>query len=169
MSPKDIQDITIFFPNLLKNKTCQILINHKPLTGVLYLENSILEVENFIGLLLARLNSISLSEAVCSHCQHFHNDNESFSIHPHRKHLCHYCGHEFYVKEANVGNEFISYFTIPEIDWKEQEIKVEETLSLSYDVFIGKIWINDIEGNILTFDKEKYKVYEWVTQVLYKN
>ena len=70
-----------------------------------------------------------------------HNDNKLSAITPHRKHMCQYCGREFYCKVENIGSEFIKYLKIPKIDYTNKTEEITEKFPLSYDILEGKIYI----------------------------
>ena len=44
----------------------------------------------------------------CTHCKAPHLDEDWFSVHPHRKHLCLACGREFLQKTAGIGNPLVA-------------------------------------------------------------
>ncbi len=165
----EVQSIKIIFPNLLKSKSFQILMNGKEVPGVFSIGDSLIEPQNFIGLFLAKLNGIKLEKAICSHCGHLHNDNSLFAITPHRKHLCHYCGHEFFCKEANVGSEFLGYFVIPEIQLKKATLEIKETACVTYDILSGKVLVDDMEVDSVLIGKEKLEIQKWISQAILSN
>lgn len=44
----------------------------------------------------------------CSHCNRLHLDEGIYAVTPHRKHMCMYCGRDFYDDERAVGNPLIA-------------------------------------------------------------
>lgn len=106
LKENNIESIEIIYENILKNVVPKIFINNKEFNGTLKYNDCILCYKDLGGILLSKLNAISLEKVRCSHCKHYHSDNGKFAYTPHRTHLCLYCGHLFRVKEKNIGNEF---------------------------------------------------------------
>ncbi len=92
-------------------------INGEPINKVVIIDNSILELKDFIGLMLLKINNIPVEEVHCKRCSHLHSDNGYFAYTPHKKHLCNYCGHEFIGSHKNVSHELDVLFSIPEINY----------------------------------------------------
>lgn len=157
----DIKSIKIEFENLNNSTDYIIYINDKVLEGVLMINNSSLEKTDFLGLFLSIINDIELEEVRCNHCKHPHNDNNLFAITPHRKHMCQYCGREFFCKKANVGSELISYIKIPKIKYIEKKEEINGKFNLLYDVLEGKIYINNecSSKKIIINEKEELAIY----------
>ena len=129
--------------------------------GVLEYNNSILGYKDLGGIMLSKLNSISLEKVKCSHCNHFHSDNGKFAYTPHRTHLCLYCGHLFKVKEKNIGNELDVIYNIPNIKLNNEVVCIKNSCCIEYDLLsvlfhvncknANKIFINDKEISIIEF------------------
>ncbi len=138
-----IKSIKIVFEDLSLSTAYNIYINNKSLEGVLIINESSLEEIDFLGLFLSAINNIDIEEVICSHCKHLHNDNNLFAITAHRKHMCQYCGREFYCKEPNIGSEFVKYIKIPKIKYSDNTQEIKGKFKLLYNVLEGKIYIND--------------------------
>lgn len=156
-----IESIKIIYEDILKNNIPKIIINDKVFDGVLEYNNSILGYKDLGGIMLSKLNSISLEKVKCSHCNHFHSDNGKFAYTPHRTHLCLYCGHLFKVKEKNIGNEFDVIYNIPNIKLNNEVVCIKNSCCIEYDLLsvlfhvncknANKIFINDKEISIIEF------------------
>lgn len=168
LAKQEIKEIKIFFPNLFHSNQCEIRINQQLLNGVLKIENSILEEKNFIGVFLTRLNQMENVLVFCNHCGHLHNDNGTFAITPHRKHLCHYCGHEFYVKSPNIGSEILYYVSTPLLKIENRVIILEDTLCVEYDLLKGTMLINQKKGDKLLIDGIVKEATTVITKLLEK-
>lgn len=161
---KEIENITLVFPDLLKSKDVILYVNHKEVK-VLQVEDSCLEKKDFIGLLLSKLNQIPLEKIRCHHCGRYHNDNYLFAITPHRKHLCLYCGHEFYEKYPNIGNELICYISIPPIKLSKKTVDIKEKVMVSYHVLTGELQFNNISCDKIILNDCEVSVKDFINDV----
>lgn len=166
IDPNKISSIHLLFPNILKEQRSILVINEKEVKGVLAIQNSILEKEDIIGLLLSKLYQVELMRVTCTHCGHYHNDNGIFAITPHRKHLCLYCGHEFYQAQANIGNEFIAYLDVPDIKLENQWIQIIDKCQFDYDVLAGKVTLNGKLVSKICVKKEEISIIEQISKIL---
>lgn len=142
MKPNEIKSIRIIYPNLNENTNVSMYINEEEFKGILKLENSIIDLKDYGGLMLSKLNNIHLEASKCPLCGGMHTDNGMFAYTPHSKHLCIYCGHFYNVEEANIGNELALYFDFPNIFLEDNVVNIEEKCEVTYDLFKGEILIN---------------------------
>ena len=144
MKTEHIKSIKIVYPNLNKNTNVQVFINNQEFACILKIKDSIIDVKDYGGLLLSKLNKIDLKNSKCPYCGGMHTDNGVFAYTPHSKHLCIYCGRFYKVEEANVGNELTLYFDFPDIDLEDNTVLIDEKCKLTYDLFTGDLLINNI-------------------------
>ncbi len=134
-------------------------INDKQINRVVMINNSVLELKDFIGLMLLKINKISAEEVYCKRCSHLHSDNGYFAYTPHAKHLCNYCGHEFIGPHKNVSHELDILFSIPEINYDFSNT----TTTIEYD-FLNGILETSFENYefLKEYVNEKFKnSYTW--------
>ncbi len=144
MKLEDIKSIKIVYPNLNDNTDVKVYINNQEFKGILKLKNSIIDLKDYGGLMLSKLNNINLKASKCPYCGGMHTDNGKFAYTPHSKHLCVYCGHLYKVEEANIGNELALYFDFPNINLDDNTISIDEKCEVTYDLFTGELFINNI-------------------------
>jgi transposase-like protein len=67
----------------------------------------------------------------CNHCNKPHIDSGVFAVTPHRKHLCTYCGKEFFDSEAGIANPIVEIkrlFMSKMVNWRialvERELNI---------------------------------------------
>lgn len=137
-----VTSIKLVFANILENTVPTIYINDEEFDGVFLYQNWVLDYKDLIGLLLAKINHIFLQQVRCSHCGHYHSDNGKFAYTSHSTHLCLYCGHFFRVKKANIGSELAMIFSIPDVQLQTKKLKIEDTCSITYDLFCGIVLVN---------------------------
>lgn len=166
LSDKEIKDIKIIYENILENVVPKIIIDNKEFNGVLEYDDSLLSYIDFSGILLARINNISLEKVICNHCDKPHSDNGMFAFTPHKMHLCLYCGHLFRAKEKNVGSELNFIYDIPNIDLKDGVIDITSGCYIEYDLFKGILLINNNRGNQVLLNKRKVEIREFLNKVL---
>lgn len=166
LDKNDIKSIKIIFEDLTSSTDYTININDKILKGVLIMNESSLEENDFLGLFLSSINNMDIEEIRCTHCKHLHNDNSLFAITPHRKHMCQYCGREFFCKEANIGSEFISYIKIPKIKYVKEIKEIKEKFNLLYDVLEGKIYINhECASRKIIINKKEEELAKYINKL----
>ncbi|WP_417372264.1 hypothetical protein [Gelidibacter japonicus] len=78
----------------------------------------------------------------CSHCDQPHIDSDIFAVTYHRKHLCTYCGKEFWDSVPGISNPIVEIKKIFE-DWYERQAieLVDRELRISQNDFPGGIEI----------------------------
>lgn len=167
INAEDITSMEFIYPNLLASVESELKVNDEGTSGIMYIGDSIFELRDFGGLLLAKLNCIELKVEHCTYCGHVHSDDGRFAYMPHNPHLCAYCGHMFNVTEANVGNELAVLFDIPEIELEKKEIEIQDQLTLTYDVLKGNVLINGVNADTLIIDGETISLVDYLNKRLY--
>ncbi len=134
-------------------------INGEPINKVVIIDNSILELKDFIGLMLLKINNIPVEEVHCKRCSHLHSDNGYFAYTPHKKHLCNYCGHEFIGSHKNVSHELDVLFLIPEINYDFRSTNA----TIEYDFLKGSLKTSfENYETLKEYVNEEFKnSYEW--------
>lgn len=166
MDKEEIKEIVLIYPNLKENVNGKIFVNNQE-AGILKIEDSIFEVRDFGGLLLALLNNIELKVERCPICNHIHSDDGMFAYKPHDTHLCMHCGNLFDVKEANVGNELNTIFEIPKVNLDDKVIDVKDKCTLKYDILKGKVTINEENCNKISVNGKEYILVDYLNELLY--
>lgn len=166
MNPEDIKNIKIIYPNLNDNTNVKIFINNLEFNGILKLENSIIDLKDYGGLMLSKLNNINLKASKCPYCGGMHTDNGMFAYKPHSKHLCIYCGHFYKVKEANIGNELALYFNFPNIVLEDNTCIIDEKCEVIYDLFTGDLFINNISCKKLQLNNKEVDIVSFLNNAL---
>lgn len=161
-----IESIKIIYDNILDTVIPNVFINGNVFKGVLVFENCVLNYKDLGGMMLAKVNQISLETVKCNHCNHYHSDNGKFAYTPHRTHLCQYCGHLFRVQERNIGNELDRIFDIPDIQLQEKEISIENSCQIEYDLLKGELLVNHQNANRLIIQNEKVSVIDFLNNAL---
>ena len=134
--------------------------------GVLEYNNSILGYKDLGGIMLSKLNSISLEKVKCSYCNHFHSDNGKFAYTPHRTHLCLYCGHLFKVKEKNIGNEFDIIYNIPNIKLNNEVVCIKNSCCIEYDLLSGLFHVNSKNADKIFIKDKEISIIEFLNNAL---
>lgn len=161
-----LKNIKIVFTNILNNKVPIVYVNGELFDGVFLYQDCVLDYKDLVGLLLAKLNHTPLETVRCSHCNHYHSDNGKFAYTPHSTHLCLYCGHFFRVKEANVGSELATFFSLPTIKLEKGKIEIKDICSVTYDMIGGEILINDTSVDTVVIQKEKFSLAQFLNKNL---
>lgn len=161
-----IKDLRIVYTNILENTKPEIFINGDKFDGTIIYNDSILTYKDLSGIMLSRLNDISVENVECNHCHRKHSDNGKFAYTPHRIHLCLYCGHLFRAKEKNVGNELSFILEIPNILLKNEKLCIKNNCCIEYDLLNGDLLINNKNVNtLIVYDKE-IKVVDFLNDIL---
>ncbi|MCI8272673.1 MAG: hypothetical protein HFJ55_01140 [Clostridia bacterium] len=166
MEIEDIENIKIIYPNLNKNNNVKIYINGQEFNGIMKLESSIIDLKDYGGLMLSKLNNIELKASKCPYCGGMHTDNGMFAYKPHSEHLCIYCGHFYKVEEANIGNELALYFDFPNIDLEENAVSIDEKCEVIYDLFTGDLFVNNISCQKVQVNNKEIDVVTFLNEVL---
>lgn len=166
MLPEDIESIKIIYPDLNKNTNLKIFINEQEFDGILKIKNSIIDVKDYGGLMLSKLNNIALETSECPHCKGKHTDNGKFAYTPHSKHLCIYCGRFYNVEKANIGNELALYFNFPNIDLEDNRVIINEKCEISYDLLNGNLLINGVSCKYVEKGNKKIEVVAFLNDKL---
>ncbi len=166
MKAKDIKNIKITYPNLKNNTNVNVFINNQEFNGILKLENSIIDLKDYGGLMLSKLNKIKLKASKCPYCGGMHTDNGMFAYTPHDKHLCIYCGHFYNVDEANIGNELALYFNFPDIDLEDNTVLIDEKCEVTYDLLTGDLFINNISCQKVQLNNQEIDLVSFLNDIL---
>lgn len=166
LKEKRIESIKIIYTNVLTNAMPRILINNEEFNGVIEYDDCVLCYKDLGGIMLSKLNNISLEPAKCSHCGHYHSDNGKFAYTPHRTHLCTYCGHLFRVKEKNVGSELNLIYNIPCIKLSNGLIHIDDVCSIEYDLLKGSFLINNKSGNRILLEGKEIDIVKFLNDTL---
>ncbi len=161
-----IESIKVIYHNILDNVVPDILVNNNLFKGVLVFENSVLNYKDLGGMMLAKINHISLENVKCNYCNHYHSDNGKFAYTPHRTHLCQYCGHLFRVQEKNIGNELAKIFDIPDIQLEDKEISIENVCQIEYDLLKGELLVNHQKVNRLIIQNKTVSIVDFLNNAL---
>lgn len=162
----NIKSIKIIYENILENVIPKIIINDTIFNGTLEYDDCILTYKDLGGILLSRLNNISLELVKCNHCKRYHSDNGKFAYTPHRTHLCLYCGRLFRVKEKNIGSELAMIFDIPKIKLKDKTLKINDCCYIEYDILKGILLINNESPNKVIFKDKEVDISEFLNNIL---
>ncbi len=166
LKENNIKNIEIIYENILENVVPKIIINNKQFKGVLKYDKCILCYKDLGGIMLSKLNAISLEKIKCSHCNHYHSDNGKFAYTPHKTHLCLYCGHLFRVKEENIGNELDLIYTIPYIKLNNNSINVEDNCCIKYNLLKGTLLVNDKKSNKIIIKNKEINIIDFLNNTL---
>ncbi len=166
MKPEEIKSLQIIYPNLNKSTNVAIFINGEEFHGILKLKNSIIDLKDYGGLMLSKLNNIDLEASECPLCGGMHTDNGLFAYTPHSKHLCIYCGHFYQVDKANIGNELALYFDFPTISLENNVVNITEKCEVTYDLFKGEVLINNMSCNKIKQNEEEIDLVNFLNQKL---
>lgn len=166
MAPEEIKNIKLIYPDLKNNTNVKLFINNKEFNGTLKIENSIIDLKDYGGLMLSKLNNIILESSKCPYCNGIHTDNGFFSYTSHSKHLCIYCGHLFEVKKPNIGNELELYFNFPSINLEDGVSIIDDKFELVYDLLNGKINVNNVSCKKVILDGNQIDLIEVLNDVL---
>lgn len=166
MKKVKVDEIKIIYSNILNNNVPKIYINGEEFVGVLKYDENILGYKDLGGIMLSRLNNISLEDVRCSHCNHCHSDNGKFAFTPHRTHLCLYCGRLFRVKSKNVSNEFSVIYDIPLIELEDGVICIDDICSVEYNLFSGDFLVNGKSFNQLLIGGKSINVVDFLNELL---
>lgn len=166
MTPDEIESIKIIYPDLNKDTDVKVYINNKEFNGILKLENSIIDLKDYGGMLLSKLNNVMLEASKCPYCSGMHTDNGKFAYTPHSKHLCIYCGHFYNVNMENIGNELALYFNIPNIDLENNTSIIDEKCELTYDLLKGDVLINNISCKKVQINGKEIDLVLFLNDVL---
>lgn len=166
MTPNEIETIKIIYPNLNNNTDIKVFINNQEFNGILKLEDSVIDLKDYGGLMLSKLNNISLETSKCPYCGGTHTDNGKFAYKPHSKHLCVYCGHFYNVEKKNIGNELALYFKIPNIKLENNISKIDEKCEVSYDFLKGILNINNVSCNKVLLNNKEIDIVTFLNNVL---
>lgn len=168
MTPEEIKSLKIIYPNLNESTNVSIFMNGEECKGILKIENSIIDLKDYGGLMLSKLNHIELETSQCPNCTGRHTDNGEFAYTPHSKHLCIYCGRFYKVEKANIGNELALYFSFPDIHLKNEVINIEDCCEVTYDLFTGEVLINNLSCNKVRQKDKEIDVVDFLNQKLKK-
>lgn len=160
-----IQKIKIIYPNLLKNPKGKIFIDDEEV-GILKIDNSIFEIRDFGGVMLARLNGQDLTNETCPICGHVHSDDGKFAYMPHDTHLCMYCGNLFDVDRPSIGNELAILFDIPPIYIKKATVDVSSIITLEYSPLDGILLLNGQKCDSLNINGNTENLVEFLNRTL---
>ncbi len=166
MEKQDINSIKIVYPDLKKDTNVKLYINDKEFNGILQIENSIIDLKDYGGLMLSKLNNVNLETSSCKYCSMKHTDNGKFAYTKHSTHLCIYCGHLYDVEKANIGNELALYFDFPNINLKDNVVVVGNKCELVYDIFKGNLTINGTSCDKLVIDNNEISLVEYLNSAL---
>ncbi len=78
---EDIKSIKIIYSNLKNNTNVKLFINNQEFLGIVKIENSIIDLKDYGGILLSKLNNINLESSKCPYCNKMHTDNGILHIH----------------------------------------------------------------------------------------
>lgn len=163
---EDIKSIKIVYKDISEKFIPEIYINEKLIEGIIKIENSLIEPKDFGGLMLSKLNDIKLEKSICPYCNHLHSDDGKFAVMPHDRHLCQYCGKFFDIDSANIGNEIALYFDIPSITLDNEIIELQDHNCISYNIFNGKVLVNNKSVNKVVYNKKKLKLKDYLNKIL---
>ena len=163
---KNVQSLKVVYEDILSCKRPLIYINGNEFKGVLEYESGVLSYKDLGGLLLAKLNKVSLSIVKCNRCGHEHTDNGKFAYMPHSTHFCLYCGHRFRVHSRNIGNELGMMFDVPEIKLNMGKEAILETCKVEYDVFKGIVLVNDKEVLQVSYKGKEMRLVEFLNIIM---
>lgn len=166
MKPEEIESLQIMYPNLNENTNVFVFINGEEFKGILKLGNSIIDLKDYGGLMLSKLNNIHLEASKCPNCGGMHTDNGMFAYTPHSKHLCIYCGHFYQVDKANIGNELALYFDFPSISLENNIVDITDKCEVNYDLFKGEVLINNVSCNKIKQNDEEIDLVNFLNQKL---
>ncbi len=166
MHPKKIDSIKIIYPNLNKSTDVKVFINNQEFTGILKLENSVIDLKDYGGLMISKLNNIKLESSKCPYCGGLHTDNGKFAYTPHNKHLCIYCGHFYKIEKKNIGNELALYFDFPNITLLDNKQVIDEKCEVSYDLLKGELLINNACCNNLELNNKEIDIVTFLNKTL---
>lgn len=166
MNPQDIKSICIIYPNLNNNTNVNVFINGQEFKGILKIKNSIIDLKDYGGLMLSKLNNIYLKASKCPYCNGMHTDNGMFAYTPHSKHLCIYCGHFYNVEKANIGNELALYFDFPNINLENYTTLIDEKCEIKYELLTGELLINNTSCNKVQFKNSEFDVVSFLNDTL---
>ncbi len=142
-----------------------VIINGEIFKGVLECDDCVLTYKDLGGLMLSKLNHITLEEVICNHCKHLHSDNGKFAYTPHKTHLCQYCGHLFKVKEPNIGNELFNIFNAP-IDLQDNIVNISKDFLIEYDLQDGMLLINNQMGDKILLNNKEISIVDYLNNKL---
>lgn len=131
----DIHSLEFVFSLPYIPENSKILINEEE-TSVLFIEESKIIKDDFMGLYTSLKNHIELEKVRCPRCNHLHSDDGLFATKPHDEHLCYYCGSLFKVDHPNIGNELYSLLDIAPIS---NGVDEEEGVFYRYDLLRGTV------------------------------
>ncbi len=161
-----IKSLEILFMNILENTIPLIFVNHELFHGVFQYKSSLLNYKDLVGIMLSKLNDISLEEVRCNHCNQMHSDNGKFAYTPHKTHLCLYCGHLFRVKEANIGSEMEPIFPIPKIKLEHASVLVASHCRVQYDLLKGILLINSKSVDKIVMNGQEENIEDFLNSFL---
>lgn len=166
ISKEEIKSIKITYPNLNSNTDVKVYINDEEFNGILKIENSIIDLKDYGGLMLSKLNNIILESSKCPYCGGRHTDNGMFAYTPHSRHLCIYCGHFYNIENENIGNELALYFDIPDIILEDNISEIDEKCEVTYELLSGKLYVNDICCEKVKLDNKEIDLVSFLNDVL---
>ncbi len=166
MNPTDIESIKIIYPNLNDNTNLKVFINNEEFNGILKLKNSVIDLKDYGGLMLSKLNNIVLEASKCPYCGGMHTDNGKFAYTPHSKHLCIYCGHFYKVEKENIGNELALYFNFPTIKLLDNKSIIDDKCEVSYDLLKGELYVNNICCNKIQLNNKEIDIVLFLNNFL---
>ena len=166
INPEDIKSIQIIYPNLNESTNVSLYINEKEFLGILKIKNSIIDLKDYGGMLLSKLNNIILETSECPVCKGKHTDNGQFAYTPHSKHLCIYCGRFYDVEKANIGNELALYFDFPKIQLEENCIDINKKCEVNYNLCTGKVLINNESCKWVEKENKKIDLKNYLNDAL---
>lgn len=166
INPEEIKSIKIIYPNLIENPNVEVYINDKQFNGILKIKNSIIDLKDYGGMMLSKLNNITLESSKCPYCGGMHTDNGKFAYTPHSKHLCIYCGHFYNIENENIGNEIALYFDIPDIVLEDNVVVINQKCEVTYDLLSGKLYVNDISCQRVKLDNKEIDLVSFLNDAL---
>ena len=90
--------------------------------------------------LVSTVLGCSTNFVTCTHCDHPHLDEDWFSVHPHRRHLCAGCGRHFNDRARGIGNPIVGVRTACGAA-KHRILQAPKSLKIKQSDFPGGIQI----------------------------
>ncbi len=166
LNEEKVDSLILEFADILTNQIPDIYINGKIHEGVFSHNDEILTYKDFTGILLVRINHIKLEKEVCKRCHKFHSDNGEFAYRPHLIHFCNYCGHKFRAKTANISHKLDEIFTIPDINFSQETINIDNKCNIKYDLFKGTLLVNDKNIGKVKINSKLIDIKDFLNNIL---
>ena len=149
-----IKSLEILFMNILENTIPLIFVNHELFHGVFQYKSSLLNYKDLVGIMLSKLNDISLEEVRCNHCNQMHSDNGKFAYTPHKTHLC------------LIGSEMEPIFPIPKIKLEHASVLVASHCRVQYDLLKGILLINSKSVDKIVMNGQEENIEDFLNSFL---